>query len=111
MIIRQAISDLIPKAPGPDDVDAMFLGSAGTAETYTVPAGANILFINGTAAYWMRRNGTATIPTGEVTTGTAPALNVATCQVAPGDTLSFVSSTANCIISITRAAFAAAGKL
>jgi len=86
----------------PKWVDAIFLG-AGTAESYTVPAGAGYALITCNLPVWACISGTAVIPTTEVTDGTAPLYLSAGIQVKldSGQTVSFIRATAaNTIITI-----------
>lgn len=56
-----------------DEVDAMVLAS-GVAEAYTVPTGAHALALVGDGAFYARPNGTAAVPSTEVTDGTSSIL-------------------------------------
>lgn len=81
--------------PFPEYVDAMVLG-ADTAETYTVPAGADWAIITNvsTGTLWANRTGTAVIPTTEIADGTGsfaiPPNSSYQCQIPPGKTISFI---------------------
>ena len=55
-------------------VDALVL-SANTAQTYTIPAGTDYLLFSGTGIFYVSYTGTAVIPSGNVLTGLAPALD------------------------------------
>jgi hypothetical protein len=93
-----------PLAPAPnlfnDNGDAMVL-SASTADSYTVGAGITLLFFNATTDFWASTAGTAVVPTGNVTNGSAAKLNPVMRQVKAGDVISFISES-DCIISIEK---------
>ena len=73
--------------------DAVVLG-AGVAESYTVPSKCYLVVFNATGGFWVRKGGTAAIPSTEVTDGTAPFYMPAARLVSPGDTLSLISDAA-----------------
>lgn len=83
----------------PRYVDAVVLG-AGTAESYTVPAGAAWAIFTSDGAFFARVTGTAAIPTTEVTDGTASMYVPAGLQirVEGGTTLSFIRAGASSVI-------------
>ena len=90
---------ILPIPAAPTWVDAMFL-SANTAASYSVPTGANYLLFSGNASFYVSLTGTAVIPTGNVTNGTAPLLNPAMMPTTglATQTLSFISPVA-CIVT------------
>jgi hypothetical protein len=83
-------------------IDAMFLGSANVAETYTVPAGVTLAIFSCPNNFYAAYNGaTAAVPSAEVTDGSASEMNPAGRVVSGGQTISFVSATASTPISIS----------
>ena len=82
--------------------DAVVLGTAASAETYTVPAGARRIKLMATANFWARYEGTpAAKPTTEITDGSGSEMNPYELIVNPGNTISFVSDTAGCVITVS----------
>ena len=73
--------------------DALLLG-AGTAESYTIPAGVSWLIISPSGAVWVNSTTTAVVPVADISDGTGPfrigadaAYHV---KVAPGQVLSMI---------------------
>lgn len=86
-----------------DEVDSLALG-AGTAESWTAPAGTVAVAIKYSAGVlWMRKTTTAVVPTTEVTNGSAAEmiLQGQEFQVSEDDELSFINATA-CQVCIVR---------
>ncbi|WP_298333818.1 hypothetical protein [Asticcacaulis sp.] len=73
---------------------------AGQAKQLTVPAGANIALFAATGPFWCRIGGAVTLPTGDISDGTAPELNPAGRNVEAGQILGLVAPAA-CAISIS----------
>lgn len=80
----------------------MFLATANTAESYTVPAGVNRVMFSSPFNFWVRYDGSAaSVPAAEITNGTGSEMNPAGGSVQEGDIISFVSQDNNCPISIS----------
>jgi len=86
--------------PLPSHIDAMVLGTPGTAESYTVPDNAKWLVLSATEDFYVNPNGTAAAPSSEVADGTGSELNPVGYVVAGGESLSFVAIAA-CKITIS----------
>lgn len=73
--------------------------TAGTAKSITVPANTGTVIFSATAGadFYVKYNGTATVPSSDVTDGSAPDINPTIRTLLPGDTISVISS-ANCIV-------------
>jgi len=82
-------------APFSDTINALSLGVA-TAESATVPAGANFCIFSYTTDIYVNSSATATVP-GDTTDGTASELNPTIRQVTAGDTLSIISPAASVV--------------
>ena len=80
-----------------DTINALSL-AAGVAESSTVPAGAGKVFFASTGNYYVKVNGTATVP-GDTTDGSASELNPMGYKVNPGDVISIIASAA-CIVTL-----------
>ena len=82
-----------------DHIDNIVL-AAGVAKTYTIPTGAAYLLMSGTALFFARFGGAASIPIADVTDGTGACVAPEFREV-PDDitTVSFISSV-NCIVAI-----------
>lgn len=83
-----------------DVVNALVL-VANTAQSFTVPAKARMYYLSCDTpgvTVWVKRNGTAVIPTSNITDGTSPLINPAGRSCAPGDTLSCICASA-CIVT------------
>lgn len=68
----------------PDYVDARIL-AANTAETVTTPNDAEFVIFSGNADFYVRYNGTATVPSGDVNDGTASELNPTARHIKKGN--------------------------
>ena len=89
---------LLPGVVAPSDyIDARVL-AATVAEVITVPAGATFVMFSGTADFYVRFNAAATIPSGDVTDGTASELNPQT-RVIYGPTIGIISPVI-CIVTL-----------
>ncbi len=66
--------------------------SAGVARAVTIPAGAGAVKFYSKADFYAQANTVAAMPVGDVTDGTAPALNPAVRDLAGVSTLSLVSA-------------------
>lgn len=81
-------------------VDALVL-AAGVAEDWTVPAGCDFAVFSATANFYLAFGTAAgTVPAGDVSDGSASALNPSARRVTPDDVLSIVSPTAGAIVTI-----------
>ena len=80
-----------------DAINARSL-AAGVAESDTVPAGAGKVLFAATGNYYVKVNGTATVP-GDTTDGSASELNPAGYKVNPGDSISVIAP-AICVITM-----------
>jgi hypothetical protein len=87
-------------------VDARSL-AASTAKTVTVPtfplapgSFLVLVFSANCTDYYVRYGGTATVPSGDVTDGTASERNPSAMQLVQGDSLSIISPT-TCIVTIS----------
>jgi len=88
--------------PSPDDsVYTRILGTGGTAESFTVPAGANFVVFSADNDFYARYTGTAAVPSADVTDGTASEMNPTARNIKGVATISVVSATANCIVTAT----------
>lgn len=96
-------STLIPRVP--QWVDARVL-AAGVAETYTIPAGCDVVELSYTGNTYVRANNTAAIPAADVTDGTGSDLNPMAYFLRPFGTqgtgtaittLSFISASVNTV--------------
>lgn len=69
---------------------------AGTAESYTVPAGAKYALITSALPFYGCLSGTAVVPTGEITDGSGSFYVAAgmQCKLGSGRTLSLIRATA-----------------
>lgn len=81
-----------------DYIDVAFL-AADVAESFTVPAKANIVLFSSTFNFYLNTRATAVIPTGDITDGSGPEFNPIVRQVFSGDSLSLIASSA-CIIML-----------
>lgn len=81
-----------------DYIDVAFLG-IDTAESFTVPARANIVLFSSDSNFYLNTRTTAVIPTGDITDGSGPEYNPIVRQVSPGNSLSLISPAA-CIIML-----------
>lgn len=86
----------------PDYVDARVL-AANTAESHTVPSGANYVVFSATGDFYVKYNGTASVPSSDVTDGTASELNPDTRFLGTGVTS--ISVIAPAITNITLSFF------
>lgn len=83
----------------PDHINNQVLAVAGTAETITIPAGADYVLLAGTADFFARWDGgTAAVPAADVADGTGSELNPVGRHIR-GKTISVVSATAGAIIT------------
>ena len=80
-------------------VDAIKL-SASAAQTYTVPTSANFLRFTGTANFYVKIGGTATVPTVTTATGAASILNPTLLSTGGSTSVSIISATDGAIITI-----------
>ena len=81
-------------------VDARVLAVASTAEDWTVPAGCNFVVFSSTANFYVELGtGSSAVPSGDVSNGTASALNPSARRVTPAQVLSVVSPTAGAIVT------------
>lgn len=81
-----------------DYIDVAFL-VIDSAESFTVPAKANVVLFSSTSDFYLNVRATAVIPTGDITDGSGPEYNPVVRHVSPGDTLSLISST-TCIVML-----------
>lgn len=78
--------------------------AANTAESVTIPDGCNLVNFSGNADFYVRYNGTATVPSGDVTDGTAAELNPALRRIATGDgsaSFSIIAPVANTTVTMS----------
>ena len=81
-------------------VDARVLAVASTAEDWTVPTGCNFVVFSATANFYVELGtGSSAVPAGDVSDGTASALNPSARRVTPAQVLSVVSPTAGAIVT------------
>ena len=76
--------------PTPDSVNGVVL-AASTAESITIPSGANHVLFNATAYFYVAYSGTAVVIT-DTTDGTGDELNPTLRTLKSGDTLSVISA-------------------
>jgi hypothetical protein len=98
MTVRFLPDDFV--RPISDKINCLVL-IANTAQAFTVPTGYTKVLLAVSLAgqpIWIKRNGTAAIPSSSVSDGTCPMLNPCALSVKPGDTLSCISSEA-CIVT------------
>ena len=81
-----------------DYVDAMVL-AAGVAETYTLPDGVRWMTFSATDDFYVRPDGTASVPTDEVSDGTASHLNPHHRNCEGITTLGFIAPRA-CVVTM-----------
>ncbi len=81
-----------------DYIDVAFL-AADVAESFTVPAKANIVLFSSTTNFYLNTRAAAVIPTDDISDGSGPEYNPIARQVSPGDALSLIASAA-CIIML-----------
>ncbi len=74
--------------------------TAGQAKQLSVPAEAKLALFAATGPFWCRMGGSVTLPTGDITDGSAPELNPAARNVQAGQIMAFVAPVA-CAISIS----------
>jgi hypothetical protein len=77
----------------PDYVDARVLGT-DTNESITPPSDAKYVIFSSEAAFWVRKDAAATVPSGDVTDGTASELNPAGYDIEGVTTIQIISETA-----------------
>lgn len=83
-VLNNGLSSHIRQAPS--YIDARVL-AASTNESHTIPVGARYVVFSATcAAFYARLAGTATVPAGDVTDGTASELNPAAWLLSPVST-------------------------
>lgn len=81
-----------------DFVDARVL-AAGVAETHSVPTGAKYVLFSSDQDFYVKVNGTAAVPSDDVTAGTASILNPGLRSLDRVITFGLISSV-NCIITM-----------
>lgn len=81
-----------------DQVDARVL-AAGVAEVHTVPTGARYVLFSSTEDFYVKVNGTAAVPSDDVTAGTASILNPGLRSLDRVITLGLISPVA-CVITM-----------
>ena len=83
----------------PRKIDALYLG-AGTAETWTCPAGTRAIIISASAGIYVRVASAAAVPTDEITDGTGSLYINSTAQflVEEGVAYSFIRSSGSATI-------------
>ena len=79
-----------------DQVDARVLGIA-TAEAHVVPAGATTVIFSATADFYVNAFGTAAVPAGDVTNGSASELNPERRSLVGITSLSLISPAATIV--------------
>lgn len=83
--------------------------AANTAETVTVPAGANCVFMSGNGIYYVRADGSAaTIAAADITDGTGSSVSPSFALVSPAQTFSIIAPAAT-IVSFEWFAYRNAG--
>ncbi len=82
--------------PAPTHVNALVLGVA-TAETLTIPTGANYVIFSSEGDFYVRVNAAATVPAGDVTDGSAAELNPPAYGLNGVTSLSVISKAANIV--------------
>lgn len=87
--------------PAPTWIDARVL-AANVAETHTMPANARfVLFSSDCGKFYVNPNGTAAVPAGDVTNGTASELNPAAYYFsAPPVSISIISPS-TCVVTMS----------
>lgn len=75
---------------GADYVD-VYYGDA-IATTFTVPSKAKFVLFSATDNFYVNWNGTAAIPSGDITNGSGSELNPIIRAVKPGDTFSVIAA-------------------
>jgi len=88
----------LPTIKPSDYVDARVLGIT-TAEVITVPAEACKVLFSCTGDFYAHHNAAATIPAGDVTDGSASALNPTGWVVTAADTIGVISPAA-CVLTL-----------
>lgn len=86
--------------PAPEYVDAMFL-AASVNEDYTVPANANYLIFSANADFYVKKGGTAAVPSTEVADGSGSEMNPVGYSVEGGETLGFIAPAADTVVTIS----------
>lgn len=81
-----------------DEVDVVFFSGAGTA-TYTLETGYDYVVLSATADFFVRPDAATTVPTANVTDGTAPHLNPTQMNISGVTSLGFAVSAA-CTITV-----------
>jgi len=79
-------------------IDARVL-AAGVAEVHNIPAGANIVFFAGTGNFYANVDAAAAVPSGDVTNGSASALNP-TMRFCGGHSTIGIIAPATCIVTM-----------
>lgn len=82
--------------PFSDAINALSL-AANTAESITIPSGARYVIFSGTADFYVKSGGTATVP-GDTTDGSASELNPTMRDLKDVTTLSVISASA-CVVT------------
>lgn len=80
----------------PTYVDARVL-AASVNEDHTIPANAKYVIFSAEADFYAKRGGTAAVPSGDVTDGTASELNPAGYDIEGVATIGLISATAQTI--------------
>lgn len=83
--------------PQSDYINAAFL-AAGVAESFTVPAKANIVLFSSDSNFYLNVRAVAVIPVGDISDGSSPEYNPIARQVSPGDALSLIAPGACSVI-------------
>jgi hypothetical protein len=83
---------------GSDTIHARHMTTS--AETHTVPAGANFVVFSANQDFYVRWNGTAAIPVADVTDGTGSELNPTVRRVVAGKTFSIIGSAASTVVTM-----------
>lgn len=86
--------------PAPDYVNSYALG-ASVAETVTIPSGATVAMFSALSDFYVSYGTAATVPSGDVTDGSASELNPTVRDISGYSTLSIVSPTGSNQVTIT----------
>lgn len=84
-------------APPPSDTRYAIVLAGGTAQTVTVPTGANYVVFAARGEFWVNYGTTAAVPAINNVAGNAPELNPVAKRVTDQATFSIVSAAANIV--------------
>lgn len=74
-VFKDVYGGLAPILNAPEYINARVLATGGTAEDFTVPAGADLVVFSATDIFYALPNGTAAAPAADVTNGSGSFLN------------------------------------